>query len=766
MPIRPPALDDRSFEDLVAELIARIPAHTPEWTNPRPGDPGRTLIELFAWLGDTILYRANLVPERQRLAFLRLLGMPLRPAVAARGLVALQVEAEPAPAAVDVAAGALIEKPVPFGTLQFCTAFPLEARSYIKRRLADDERAAFNQLLPDLQAVYGRREGTPTGYVTTEVFGGGKAQTAGVDFIAEAVDRALWIALMAPSARLRDAARNTLDRSADGSPRALNVGVALAYDVVPLQADVGQRVKIPAVWELSTGLSGAGEPPMVTLESLLDSTDGLSRAGVVRLALPPLAAIGAPSNDPRENLHAGVGNAPPRLDAQEDATKLVAWLRLRVAPGYVIEHLKLAWAGINAVEVEQREPVPDRAIGVSDGGSDQVFDLGMAAKGGVDAASIDIVVHDPVAGSAPWARVDDLGSAGPLAPVYELDPEADTVRLGDNIHGRVPTVGSQIVAVRSRAAAAIRVGGGARGNLPPGSLSKLDSLLDLATGARRAPEPAIDVVQPLAMQGGADAEQLFEAERRIPATFRHRERAVTAQDHRLLAREAPGAEVGRVEVLPRFKPQERQGDIPGVVSVMVLPQRATVDFSAPYPRADRPLLEAVHNWLSVRRPLATELYVIGCAYKPLGVSIAVQIAEGHAREQVLSDVRLALRRYLWPLPLGLGGAFGDWPETVNNDGGYPLGRALSDRELEVVVARVAGVSGASAARLFERRNGVYTELPGAGKSLTTFTLAPWELPELTALTVLEGIDAPASVTQPYGSPSGNEVFLPVVPELC
>ncbi len=69
MPILPPSLDDRRFDDLVDELLARIPAHTPEWTHPRLGDPGRTLIELFAWLGDTLLYRANLIPERQRLVF-------------------------------------------------------------------------------------------------------------------------------------------------------------------------------------------------------------------------------------------------------------------------------------------------------------------------------------------------------------------------------------------------------------------------------------------------------------------------------------------------------------------------------------------------------------------------------------------------------------------------------------------------------------------------------------------------------------------------
>src|SRR4029077_8731473 len=96
MPILPPSLDDRRFDDLVEDLVARIPAHSPEYTNPRLGDPGRTLIELFAWLTDTLLYRANLVPERQRLSFLRLLGESLRPAVAARGLVSVLLDEESA----------------------------------------------------------------------------------------------------------------------------------------------------------------------------------------------------------------------------------------------------------------------------------------------------------------------------------------------------------------------------------------------------------------------------------------------------------------------------------------------------------------------------------------------------------------------------------------------------------------------------------------------------------------------------------------------
>src|SRR5258706_14300090 len=108
MPIRPPSLDDRSFDDLVAELVARIPAHTPEWTNPRPGDPGRTLIELFAWLGDALLYRANLIPERQRLAFLRLLGKPLRPAEPARGVVSVVFDDKEKSTAEQLQAGATL----------------------------------------------------------------------------------------------------------------------------------------------------------------------------------------------------------------------------------------------------------------------------------------------------------------------------------------------------------------------------------------------------------------------------------------------------------------------------------------------------------------------------------------------------------------------------------------------------------------------------------------------------------------------------------
>ena len=48
MPLPVPLLDDRRTDDLVAELLARIPGHAPEWTNPRVGDPGRSLFHTVA----------------------------------------------------------------------------------------------------------------------------------------------------------------------------------------------------------------------------------------------------------------------------------------------------------------------------------------------------------------------------------------------------------------------------------------------------------------------------------------------------------------------------------------------------------------------------------------------------------------------------------------------------------------------------------------------------------------------------------------------
>src|SRR5439155_11262953 len=79
-----PKLDDRTFQDLVNETKKLIPRYCPEWTDHNVSDPGVTLIELFAYMVDVLLYRINRVPERNYLRWLGMLGLRLNPPKSAR----------------------------------------------------------------------------------------------------------------------------------------------------------------------------------------------------------------------------------------------------------------------------------------------------------------------------------------------------------------------------------------------------------------------------------------------------------------------------------------------------------------------------------------------------------------------------------------------------------------------------------------------------------------------------------------------------------
>jgi predicted phage baseplate assembly protein len=784
MSIRPPRLDDRGYDDLVAELVARIPAHTPEWTNPRPGDPGRTLIELFAWLGDALLYRANLIPERQRLAFLRLLGTPLQPARPARGIVQVSPR-DSESAAIPVAPGASFAGPVPFEARAEFTALPIGAAVYYKRRSADGD------LPPDLETAlsdFHAGGSAITTYFTSPLFSGGVPLDAGVDIAADAPDRCLWIALLAPPVRQpAERAAKVREITAALGGRLLNVGIVPAFPSTDPLEPAAARARIPHVWEITANTAERTvddrhpwRPEYVPLDEVADTTGGLTRPGVVRLSLPRAGIIHAPASDVRLDPQAGVGDRPPRLDDAELAARLVAWIRLRPASppaiepapetqfntgqgaaalqasqlGAVplpveVEHLRLSWVGINAVEIEQLVTRTNLVIGESTGAADQELQLPATS---VEPATLILEVEDGGRWE-PWQRVDDLAAFDRTADtrdarVFQLDAMAGTILFGDGVRGRVPAAGRRI-RVRQ-----MRSGGGVSGNLAPGALRSVSArtITGEAAGTR------VMVSQPLALGGGADAETLREAERRLPARLRHRERAVTADDYRVLARETPGVAVGRVELLPQFKPQTRHSGIPGVVTVMALPDRALGP--PPSPRADRPFLEAVHAWLDARRPLATELYVIGCEYVPLSIGVAVDVSADAPPDTTLQAVKDALRRVLWPLAGG--GFHGD---------GWPLGRAVSNRELAVEVARVQGVTEVAGVNLFRRNlsSGEWEPIDDARNGREQhLVLERWQLPELLAVAAVVGDSAPLAIANqnPFADPSAVPLAVPIVPELC
>ena len=733
MPLIPPALDDRSYSDLVQDMLASIPAHTPEWTIQQTGDPGRTLIELFAWLADSILYRANLIPERQRLAFLKLLGLPLQPAAAASGMIS--VFNDPGQTtAVTLAQGAKVTGSVNFETLSELDVLPVTGQAYVKVPLSTSETKARLTLLQGMQQLYNLAS-VPSGYTTTPVFANNTAGPSGVDVFGGTIDQCLWFALQVAKPQNLADVRATL--GGKNGQRILSLGFLPAIPAANPLADVGPLTAVGATWQIS-GKTPAGQPVVYhSLSVASDTTQGLTQPGVVQLVLPQAADIGAPANDVRSDAQAGVGPKPPRIDDPDIDTVLVAWIRVKVASA-----LTLKWAGVNAVEIDQRTTYNNVAAGVSDGSANQQFQL---AQTQIDPGTFVLEVDMPGLGFTPWNAVDDLAVLQGPVPAYVLDPEAGTVTFGNQMQGMIPPAGRRI---RARV---MRAGGGAAGNLPAGSLTAMQAV-DVSGNA----VTGLTVQQPIDTTGGADAETLDHAEQRIPATLRHQERAVTASDYKDLVQEMPGGGVARVEVLPLFKPQTLATNVPGVVSVMAIPPKS--DFQPPCPRADRTLLENVYGYLNPKRPVAAEMYVIGTEYAGVGLSVAVEVRSGFGLLQVSQQVELALRKYLWPVPPG-------GPAQQ----GWPLGRTVRSFELDAIVSQVAGVVEVNGLVLYQPLSaGGYQAMTPDASGNTEMTLKSWQLPELLQVLVTAGPDgsgvSPASLTPDVQT--DNTVAVPVVPSVC
>lgn len=99
MPIKPPNLDDRRYDDIVREARALIPQYCPDWTNLSDADPGMTLVQLFAWMTEMTVFRLNQVPDKTYVHFLNFIGEERRTAQPAEVPVTFSLFTEEAGAA-------------------------------------------------------------------------------------------------------------------------------------------------------------------------------------------------------------------------------------------------------------------------------------------------------------------------------------------------------------------------------------------------------------------------------------------------------------------------------------------------------------------------------------------------------------------------------------------------------------------------------------------------------------------------------------------
>jgi hypothetical protein len=765
VPLTIPSIDDRRYADLAADALARIPVHTPEWTNFNRSDPGVTLVEVFAFLTESLLYRANQIPERNRRKFLQLLGVPLRPASSARGLVTFSNEKGPLETitlndGLEVLAG-----PVPFRTEAGLDVLPVEARVFYKRALVSPSEE-LQDYYRHLYASYLQAEPPPqfTLYETVPLDPGA---TAGVD-VQSTVGSALWIALLlrrgdaaapereaALAAARRALARKTasigfvpaLYRAVAGAGGAERVeGARARIGGAPRAAALEERdleFQLPEV-PPTGGLPADGLPRYRTLPSRA-AVDVLERPGVIEVTLPDEDDLRTWTGiDP---LEAGVGNLPPALEDTQLADRLITWIRVRVSAG---AQARMLWAGLNATPVEQRTRVANEVLPAGTGEPDQVVRL---ARTPVLPGSVRLTVATP-ARTEEWQEIDDLLAAAPEVPrpdepagapdeeaprtVFELDAESGELRFGDGERGQRPPRGATM-------RASYDLSDGRAGNVAAGAISSAPGL------------PAgLKVANPVRTWGGAAAETVAEGEKQIARHLKHRDRLVTVEDFQTITRRAPGVDLVRVEVVPAYNPElaaTEPGDAAGAVTLMVIPSFDPVQPDAPRP--DRLFLDSICRFLEPRRLVTTELFLRGPDYVPVWVSAGIDVVADESAAEVREAVKRALLEFLNPLR-------------------WPLGKAIVALELHAVATRVPGVRFVNEIRAAR----------GNEAASPSIELVALQLPRVLGISVAAGAappldevrglrpGAPGAPGEPGvpGVPGAEEperfVPVPIVPETC
>jgi hypothetical protein len=752
MPLQVPSIDDRRYQDLVRDTLARVPVHTPEWTQLAESDPGVTLVELFAFLTESLLYRANRVPELSRAKFLRLLGVPLAAVTPARGLVTFTGARIDQPVATLPPRTELRAGPVAFRTTGAIDVLPLESRAFVKFsvKLAPADEDYYKLLYQSTEQ--GTAPGELIAYETRELDG-----RTPVALAQETVDGALWLALLAPT----EAARPALAQAIAG--KTLSLGLVPFVEQAPKvlgTAGQGSAEGEPAAliaYALPQVVApAAGEAPQALYRALAarSAADVLAGPGVVELPLPVADQIGTWSGlDP---LEAGVGDFPPAIEDSKLAGRVLTWVRVSPSTSAAASFM---WAGVNATGVEQRVAISNEGLATGDGQPDQLYRL---ARSGVVPASVRIDVVES-SGPKTWAPVDDLMAAGPevrvasaqAAPgqawkddrpsdVFLVDAEAGTVRFGDGLRGRRPPQGSRILAHYD-------ICDGKAGNVAPGAIGNGPGL-----------PPGIKPYNPQPTWGGADAEDLATGEKRVAAFIRHRDRLVTADDFEEIARRAPGVDIARVEVLAAWHPdlaESQPGDAPGVVTLMLVPRFDPRAPEAPMP--DRAFIDALCRHLDARRLVTTELVLRGPVYVPVWLSVGITVAGGYTVPEVRDAVKARLRALL--APSRSDGA----TDLPGFEDGWPLQRAVNRLELWAEIARVRGVL---------RVNGV-TLARGDGSEVSTeLPLSGIQLPRLAGLSVELGDPVPVSALLGQGTGDGSgqagntgprlRVPVPTVPPEC
>jgi len=588
----PRNLDDRKWQDIVDEARALIPKYTPEWTDHNASDLGITLIELFAWITEGLIYRLNRVPEKLFTEFLNLIGITRDPATPARAYLTFTV-ANSGP--VTIPAGTRVATPqteiaasIVFETDEELQAIPVNLT---------------HSLIPANPAV------NPIPYINAS----------------------------------KDLITGSLKESELSIPSLGTTMLFLGFnepttDTLHLNLRFKQVAPVGAA-EIKAMYYDPSAPPPAPWREIspeADETEGLSKNGKIHIQMPAGAnwAESAPGD--------WEGMVTPASPAQE-VTDSRFWLAITV--GNVTENeLRFVLEGIainsvqatNALSININETEAQaELLGTGNGTAFQTFTLKNSPlykkPGAIDIYEhLKIQVREPSGGGSlgpweTWSRVEEIPKGD--GQYYRCNPVTGDIMFGNNDpstgdgHGRIPPQNSEIRALNYR-----HVAGGANGNVSPLILNVLQN-----------PVPGvISVTNPGVGTGGSDQEAIEDTKRRGPEVLRNRFRAVTLEDYEYLTLEST-TDVKIVRALPPrlyeqdVPPDIRAGDpwmyanlnrSPGRVNMIIVP---IVTEAVARPKPDKELLLEVSEYLNKRRIATALLHVSEPKYLPIDVLVDFRV---------------------------------------------------------------------------------------------------------------------------------------------
>lgn len=726
-------LDDRKFNDLVEECRLRIPRYCPEWTNYNPGDPGITLVELFAWLTDQMLMRFNQVPRRNYVVFLELMGIRLQPPTPAQAALTFRLTTDTRLLPLDqrtILAGAEVatvrtetEAAVVFTTDHDLVIGRPQLKYFLTANVQEDNPKypshpqneplvnPFRNTLTEQNqqweaieetAIFDEshtRPGNRFYLVLTEPGDRLEGAVIAVNFKGRA---ATGTGIDPESPPLRWEAWNGEDwqddillEPQDDKTKGFSFNEVAAQGPHPLNdgADVILHLplKLPKV-DFGTGYEGYWIRCVFRRSQELEQPYSVSPR-IRGLGVRAIGGAVTASECVRvEEELLGISNGKPNQLFQLQGTPVLEDLQQPQTVRRSGEHIKVKLPSQQLEEVEPWTEVRNFAAS----GAEDLHYLIDSLSGGVQFGPlVQEPEHlkqqtqfrqqiQPQESLQAWGRTTGRENNGAtLLPTSNLHPDTS-----EQQYGKVPPLGAEVYMM------AYRTGGGSRGNVRPHKLTVLKTSIPYVK----------TVTNYKAATGGTDEESLAQAVMRVPKLLRSREAAVTPEDFERVVGEYP--EAARV-----CCPRNMENDTGGMVRLLIVPvpDPDSVNVSGTYAgmNPDDALLLSeglkgnLQTYMRDRKPLGIRLELDQPKY--IGVSVHLEVIpepkynnDAAGQRQIRSHLLDKLYRFLNPIE---GGSFDSRTGEIKGNG-WQWGRSVYQAEILALCRTVPGILHLGAVELY------------------------------------------------------------------